>query len=124
LTEQVSSCDPNCLRYQGTRRICIEAASVGGLFIYAATVVIAPVLHFWDMPTGRDDVSFRGKTGSRRSMPAAAIMQINQNLGLRKEVETHLVGILKDRFDRNEFHSNELVSTRLESWERNHAHLN
>ena len=33
----------------------------------------------------------------------------NQNHWVRKEVSAHLVGVLKDRIHRNEFHSNELV---------------
>ena len=47
----------------------------------------------------------------------------NQNLGVRKEVETHLVEGLKDRFDRNEFHSNELVY-KTRKLGADHAHLN
>jgi hypothetical protein len=53
------------------------------------------------MPTGRDDASFRGNFfGFGRKW---------------RHAETD--------FDRNEFQSNELF-TKLESWERNNAHLN
>jgi hypothetical protein len=61
------------------------------------------------MPTGGDDVSFWGKTGSRQSMPAAAIVQIIKILGLGRKWRDTGSGVLKDRFDRNEFHFNELV---------------
>jgi hypothetical protein len=81
-----------------------KVASVGGLFIPNVAY-----WHFWDMPTGRDDVSFRGEDRKSSVNASGGDHANNQNLGVREEVETHLVGVLKDRFDRNEFHSNELV---------------